>query len=118
VKKEKLVELKSSLKAINDFVIINEDKVDYEVDVHSGLTSEVVDSLKSGLLVAPERTEHYVKKFPCTGTIISFGRNCINKDILSIGMKVMFPKMGVCREIVDGVLYTIVRSDDIHAIIS
>ena len=118
MKKEKSVKLKSSLKAINDFVIIDEDKVDYEVDVHSGLTSDVVNSLKSGLLVAPEMTEHYVKKFPCTGTIISFGRNCINKDILSVGMRVMFPKNGVCREIIDGVLYTIVRSDDIHAILS
>ena len=109
---------KSTLRAINDIVIIEEDPIDYETDKPSGLTKEVVESLKAGTLVTPDIAEYYVKKWPCTGTIISFGSRCKNKDILEVGMRVSFPKEGVCRETIEGTKYVFIRDDSIHAILN
>ncbi len=105
----------SKPRAINDMYVLEEEPVDYEVDKPSGLTSEVVDSIKSGKLIIPEIAEFYVKKYPCIGKVISFGDKSRYK--IPVGSRVLFARMGGMREQVDSNNYVFIRECDIHAVI-
>lgn len=103
------------MKALNDILILEEEPVDFEVDNPSGLTSDVVSAVKSGLIALPEQAEFYAKKYPCIGKVIASGSKC--KYGISTGARVLFARLGVMREQVNGKNYVFVRESDIHAIL-
>lgn len=104
------------LKALNDIYIIEEDPIDYERDKASGLTGEVVDSIKQGTLVIPETAEFYAKKYPCTGKVLAHGDKC--KYNVEPGTRITFGRGGILREQIDGKDYVFMREADILAILS
>ena len=114
MKKEKLSELKLSLKAINDLIIIEEDPMD--MDSESGMNHDVVSALKDGKLFIPERYEAFATKFPCRGVVISMGSKCDNQ--VKVGDRVIFARLGGQRMKMNEKTYITIRLKDIHAIIS
>lgn len=115
MKKEKLQKLRSSLKAINDMYVLVEEAIDWEVDKASGVTKEVAQSLIEGKLVIPEMAEFYAKKYPCVGKVVAHGDRV--KYIIPIGTRVVFARLGVQRDQIDGKDYVFVRECDLHAIL-
>lgn len=103
------------MKALNDILILEEEPVDFEVDNPSGLTKEVVKAIKGSKLVLPEQAEFYAKKYPCIGKVVASGSKC--KYGIAIGARVLFARMGVMREQVNGKNYVFVRECDIHAVL-
>lgn len=108
--------LKSTLKAINDILIIEEDPITLERDDRSGLTPDVISALKSNRLVLPEISAGFADKFPFTGTVISRGVDCKIADI-TVGTHVMFPRLGGMRWQKDGKQFINISERDIHAIL-
>ena len=104
------------LRALNDIVIIKEESIDFEVDTPSGLSKEVVASVRSGKLVIPESAEYYAKKYPCVGEVIAVGEKV--KISISIGDRVLFERHGGVREQVDGRDYVFIRGAGIHCVLS
>lgn len=104
------------LKVLNDMYVIEEEPVDFEVDKPSGLTSEVVNMVKSGGLILPETAEFYAKKYPCIGKVIAHGDG--TKYNLELGSRVLFARHGGLREQVDGHDYVFIRESDIHCVLS
>ena len=112
MKKAKLK--KFGLRALNDVLIIREDPIDWEHDKRSGLTKEVVDALKSSKLYVPDTAEDYVKKFPCTGIVLSVGSKC--KFEIKAGDHVAYARLGVQRFKWEGENVCVVREADLHGI--
>ncbi len=96
--------------------ILEEDAVDFEVDRPSGLTTDVIDMVKSGKLVLPEQAEFYAKKYPCIGKVLAFGDKARYK--IPVGSKVLFARHGVQRDQVDKKNYVFVRECDIHCVLN
>ena len=115
MKKVKYQKLKSSLKAINDIYILEEEPIDYEVDKPSGFSKEVIEMVKSGGLAIPETAEFYMKKYPCVGKVLAFGDR--TRYRIPIGSRVLFARHGVQRDQVEGKDYVFVREADLHAIL-
>ena len=111
----KVTSRKVGLKVLNDICIVEEDPIDYEVDKPSGLSKDVVDSIKSGKLFIPETAEFYAKKYPCTGKLLYQGPKC--KNGIPIGSRVLFARGGAIRDKINGKEYAIMRECDIHAIL-
>ena len=110
----KKVKKEFGLRALNDVYIIKEDKIDWEVDKRSGLTTEVVAALKSSLLVLPDIGEDFARKYPCTGTVLSKGSKC--KYEIPIGERVAYARLGVQRFSWEGEDVCAVREHDLHGI--
>ena|SRR3990167_6948245 len=111
----KKVKLKKfGLKALNDVLIIKEDPVNWEYDKRSGLTEDVVEALKSSKLYVPETAEDYVKKFPCTGIVLSVGSKC--KLGIKAGDHVAYARLGVQRFKWEGESVCVVREADLHGL--
>lgn len=111
----KKVKKSVGLKAINDFVIVEEEPIQIEHDRDSGLTSEVVSAIKEGNLIIPDAYQDFAEKFPCRGKVISVGPNCHNG--VKVGDKIIFARLGVQRIQDKGKVIVIVRGEDIHAVI-
>lgn|SRR3990167_10957904 len=106
---------KVGLKALNDFYLVEEDPIDWEVDTSSGLTKSVVDSLKSGQLVIPQTATYYAKKNQCKGIILDKGPKC-KSDEINIGDRVLYPRLAPCRQQQDdGKFLVFIREYDILA---
>ena len=105
----------SNLKVLNDICLIEEDPIDYEVDKPSGLSKEVVDMIRQGILFIPQVAEFYAKKYPCTGKLIASGPKC--KNAIPLGSRVLFARQGGVRDKINGKDYVIIRECDIHAIL-
>ena len=116
MKKAKYQKSKSSLKAINDIYILEEEPIDLEVDTPSGLSKDVVHAIKSSLLHLPETAEFYAKKYPCIGKVLA--RGDVTRYEIPIGTRVLFARHGIQRDQVDGKDYVFVRECDLHAILS
>ena len=54
---------KSTLKAINDIYILEEEAPKPEVDKPSGFTKDVVDMVTSGKLIIPDTAQYYLNKY-------------------------------------------------------
>lgn len=106
---------RSGLRALNDIYILEEEPIDFEVDNPSGLTSQVVDSVKSGKLVLPEIAEFYAKKYPCIGKVLAYGDK--SRYRIEPGTRVVFARGGIVRDQIDGKDYVFIREADINAII-
>lgn len=104
---------KSSLKAINDIVIVEEDAIETSYD--SGVSSTVSDAIKSGKLVIPDAYKNFSEKYPCKGTIVSVGNKC--KYALSPGDRIIYARLGVQRYEHNGKMMCDVRECDIHGFI-
>ena len=107
---------KSTLRAINDFYIIEEDPIELTVDKSSGLNKDVVEALRSKKLVLPEIAEHYADKYPFTGRVVSKGDQTKYAEI-KVGTHVMFARLGGMRWEENGKQMMNLREKDIHAII-
>lgn len=107
--------LKYTLKALNDFYIVEEEPIELTNDRDSGLTKDVVDSLKSGLLVLPDSAEYFANKFPFRGRVIAKGDR--TRYDIPIGTRVMFARLGGQRWQDGDKQYLTLREQDIHAII-
>lgn len=105
--------LKSTLRAINDIYIIEEDPV--ETTYETGLSSAVTDAIKSKKLVIPDAYKNYSEKYPCRGTIISAGDK--TKYKLKVGDRVIYARLGVQRYQHEGKTLCDVREADIHGVI-
>lgn len=106
--------LKSTLKAINDIYILEEEQPRPEVDKPSGFSKDVVDMIQAGTLVIPDTAEYYLNKYPCIGKVLAHGDKV--RYNIPIGTRVLFARYGVQRDQVDGNNYVFVREVDIHAI--
>ena len=104
-----------SFKAINDLVIVEEDPMEPEVDKASGLTNDVVESIKSGKLHIPDIAQYALEKFPCKGKIISAGSLC---KWVKVGQRVLFARLGGQRLLENDKSYVSIRESDIHAILT
>jgi hypothetical protein len=113
MKKAKLK--KSSLTALNDLYIVEEDPMDVYQDSTSGLTADVTQALKDKKLFVPDAYEAFSTKFPCTGTIVSAGDKVRYK--LEPGTRVVFARMGVQRYTFEGRTLCDVREADVHGTI-
>ena len=111
----KKVKSQSGLKAINDIVIIEEDAIAPEVDNASGLTKNVVDSIKGGKLFIPETAQYALEKYPCKGLVLSKGNLCKH---VNEGDRVLFARLGGQRMLENGKSFVSIRERDIHAIIN
>ena len=105
----------TALKALNDIYILEEEPLDYEVDTPSGLSKDVVDMVRKGLLAIPESAEFYAKKYPCIGKVISHGDGV--RYAVEPGTRVLFARHGVQRDQIGGKDYVFVRECDIHAVL-
>lgn len=104
-----------SLRALNDFCIIEEDPIELTADDSSGLTADVIDSLKSGKLVLPEIAEGFADKYPFRGRVIAAGPQV--KEV-ALGDRVIFPRLGGMRWKRGNKQYINIRSCDLHAVIN
>lgn len=75
--------VKTNIKVLNDFYLVEPDKEEITQDKNSGLTREVVEAINSKKLYVPEVAEHYAKKRPMRGKVVSWGDKCLyaNKEI-------------------------------------
>ena len=106
---------KSTLRAINDIYVLEEEAPRPEVDKPSGFTKDVVESISSGKLIIPDTAEYYLNKYPCIGKVIDHGDKV--RYNIPVGTKVLFARYGVQRDQVDGKNYVFVREADLHAIL-
>ena len=106
---------KSTLRAINDIYILEEEAPRPEVDKPSGFTKDVVSMIDEGKLIIPETAEFYLNKYPCIGKVMAHGDRV--RYNISIGTRVLFARYGVQRDQVYGKDYVFVREADIHAIL-
>ena len=106
---------KCGLRALNDIYIIEEDPIDVVVEQDSGLSPAVVDALKSGKIVLPDKFSSFAEKFPCTGKILSIGEKA--RYGLSVGTRVSYARLGVQRYKFDGKTLCDVRECDLHGTI-
>ena len=104
---------KSTLKAINDIYILEEEAPKPEVDKPSGFTKDVVDMVTSGKLIIPDTAQYYLNKYPCIGTVLAHGDT--TRYNIPIGTRVLFARYGVQRDQIDGKDYVFVREADLHA---
>ena len=102
----------TGLRALNDIYIIEEDPVSTVVETDSGLTPDVVDAVKSGMIILPDKFDSFANKFPCTGKIISKGEKCCYP--LKVGSRVGYARLGVQRYKLDGKTLCDVRESDLH----
>lgn len=98
---------KSSLKVLNDRVLIKPDAVQYQ-----GASAEVTAALEKGKLVLPDAYEAFYKNLPDMGTIVGYGDKC--KYPWVIGQKVQFSKMAGAKCKFNGDDYLIVREYDVN----
>lgn len=108
----KSLKSKSFLKAINDIVFIEEDPLETVYD--TGVSSDVTNALKSGLLILPDSHKDFAQKYPCRGTVVAKGDKC--KEV-NVGDRIIYPRLGVQRFQFDNKIYCSVREDDIHGFI-
>ena len=104
---------KSTLKAINDIYIIEEDPI--ETSYESGVSSEVTEALKSGRLFIPDAYSNFTEKYPCRGTVVAAGDKV--KYHIPLGAKVVYARMGVQRYQLNGKNLCTIRECDIHYVI-
>ena len=104
------------LRALNDYVIVEEEQMEITQADDSGLTKNVTDALKSGLLVLPEEHENFAMKFPFRGKVISKGPLCKDEEV-KIGSRVIFSRMGGMRWERDGKQIVNLREQDLHAVL-
>src|SRR3990167_10270723 len=109
---KKVKSKKFGLTALSNFYIVEEDPIELTPDKGSGLTKEVANAIKGGLLVIPEIGEFYANKFPFVGTIVAKGDETRHKD-LKIGTRVMFARLGGQRWQKDDKQYVTIQEDDI-----
>lgn len=102
------------MRALNDYLIIEEDPIQLEHDNRSGLTKDVVEAIKSSKLYIPDTAEFYANKFPFTGFVKSIGPLCRE---IKVGDHVMFPRLGGMRWQKDGKQMINIMESDVHAII-
>lgn len=102
-------------KPLGDVVLVQEDPIGIEQDKGSGLTSEVVDALKTGKLYAPETAEFYINKFPFKGTVIAIGSKV--KDIKN-GDKVVFARLGGMRVQEGDIQYIYLRESEVLGVLT
>lgn len=103
------------LRMLHDRYLIEEDAPEIEIDNESGVTKEVAEALKTGLLYAPDQAEYYAKKFPCKGVVIAKGPKC--KFDIPIGSRVAYARLGGQRIKEDGKPYIILNETDLHGFI-
>lgn len=90
---------KFGLRALNNIVIVEEDKMtQYE-----------------GTLAIPDAYEYYAKKFPCTGYVLAAGEKT---KYVKVGDHVIFARHGVQRYEHEGKELCDIRECDIHAILT
>lgn len=102
------------LRALNDYVIIEEEPIELTHDKASGLTEAVVEAIKGSKLVIPDSTEFYANKFPFRGSIVAAGPKV---NLVKIGERVMFARLGGQRWTIAKKQMITIHQDDIHAIL-
>lgn len=103
----------SSLQALNDVYIIEEDPIRF---VDSGLSSAVEEALRGSRLFIPEAHQNFAEKYPCTGKILAKGPEAKYAQ-LQIGTHVMFARLGVQRWKLNGKTLCNCKEGEIHGII-
>ena len=112
---KKVISKKYGLQAINDFVIVEEEPIEATHDTASGLTKDVVASIKAGSLVIPEIAQYALEKFPFRGEVLSVGPKV---QSVKVGDRIMFAKFGGQRWMENDKQYLTIRASDIHAIVT
>lgn len=100
------------LKALNDIYIIEEDPLETFTESGSGLTPAVVDMIRAGKLIIPDKFSSFAEKFPCTGKVIAKGAKA--KLPIKVGSRVGYARLGVQRYKLDGRTLCDVRERDLH----
>lgn len=104
--------LKLGLRALNDIYIVLEDPIEVIAESDSGLTPDVVDALKSKLLIIPDTFASFAEKFPCTGLVVSSG--AMTKLKVPVGRRIGYSRLGVQRYKLNGLTFCDIRERDIH----
>lgn len=97
---KKVKSTKLGLRALNNIVIVEEDKMtEYQ-----------------GSIVIPDAYEYFAKKYPCTGHILAVGDK-VRSDI-KVGDHIIFARHGVQRYDYEGRQLCDIRESDIHAVLT
>lgn len=99
------------LKMVGKKVLVEEEPIEATPDKGTGLTQDVCDAIKSGLLVLSDQSEFALMKFPFRGTVLSAGGQC---KYAKVGDRIHFAPLGVQRFQFRGKQFLVVHEDDIH----
>ena len=105
---------KSGLKALNDMLIVEEDPIEATADDGSGLTHEVIKSIKAGKLIVPDTAQYALEKYPYRGLVISIGSKV---NLIKKGDRVMFARLGGMRFQEEGKQLIAIRERDVLALV-
>ena len=108
---------KSSLQALNDFLIIEEEPIELTVESVSGLTKDVVGAIKEQRIILPDIAKNFADKFPFRGYVVSKGKDC-TCDEVQVGSRVMFARLGGQRWVDCDKQYITIREKDLHAVLT
>lgn len=103
------------LKVLADTVLIEEFPIEAQADTGTGLTKDVVDSIKGGLLVIPDSAQYALEKFPFQGEAIAIGPKV--KEV-KLGDTVLFARLGGMRWQEGEKQVIAIRESDVLAVLS
>ena len=95
-------------------LIVEEDPIEATADDGSGLTHDVLKSIKDGKLIVPDTAQYALEKYPYRGLVISIGSKV---NLIKKGDRVMFARLGGMRFQEQGKQFIAIRERDILALV-
>ena len=95
--------------------LIEEFPIEAQADTSTGLTKDVVESIKGGKLVIPDSAQYALEKFPFQGRVMAIGKDV--KEV-KVDDKVLFARLGGMRWQEGDKQVIAIREVDVLAILS